>query len=262
MAEVPHYRLHCEAKLLLIELPLVFCNNGDEPVVIENLRLRFGHEGKDATPIRFNSTEERLSGPSKHIDWAQAFAIPCGETKELICQFQRCPSNFQFEAEPTQYKIELDALIMGCWATLREYTLSVPMHKLKEVSEISAIMVNTSAIENPMQDSHHEQDHRTHLPVTIKITRDFSNWVVNEQRYQFNRRQSQVMKALYEEWKESQSGLLESFILEEILDTPNHRLLDTFRKNPAWEKLLYAKKGQVYLLIPENADVTVTLSAE
>jgi hypothetical protein len=82
-----------EEELLLIQLPLVFYNNGAAPQVVQNLRLKFEQGEKKSTILNFNNTVSDLaSGGIRH--WARQFAIEGRKTYSDIFVFQKTPGKF------------------------------------------------------------------------------------------------------------------------------------------------------------------------
>jgi hypothetical protein len=152
-------------------LPLVFCNNGEQPILIDNLRLRFSHESEDTPPLRFNTTQERRLDSPKHKDFSRPFTVPPLATEGLVCQFQRRPSNFRFEPEPTEYQAWLEALIKAFWVRVCDFRLSIPHHKFDDVNKIYTIIPNMVAAndqEDLMSGNSVSRDELLHLRADLK----------------------------------------------------------------------------------------------
>jgi hypothetical protein len=124
-----------EKNVLIIEVPLVFFNNGAIPILVQNLRLSILEESPNPKPLTFVATVEKL-GTSEGRAFASQFPVRARESLLLICEFQRRPGNFLFEAK--RYQIELQALIdeEDTWKTLTFFELNINSDALKTINEI------------------------------------------------------------------------------------------------------------------------------
>jgi hypothetical protein len=119
---------------LIIEIPIVFFNDGATPIIIQNLRLIFMEERHNPQPLPFIATVEKL-GTDEGRTFASQFPMRGREAIKLICEFHRSPGNLIFEAK--QYLIELQAVLdeKRDWVTLYLFPLNVTEHSLKTVNE-------------------------------------------------------------------------------------------------------------------------------
>jgi hypothetical protein len=80
-------------KELLIELPLIFYNNGAATQVIQNLRLKLEQNNK-STILNFNNTESDLGSSDSNRQWARQFAIEGRKAHSNIFAFNRKHGEF------------------------------------------------------------------------------------------------------------------------------------------------------------------------
>lgn len=83
-----------ENDLLLVELPLVFYNNGAATQVIQNLRLTLEQNDKKSSILIFNNTESNLADAKSERHWAWQFAIEGRKAYSNIFSFQKNPGKF------------------------------------------------------------------------------------------------------------------------------------------------------------------------
>ena len=121
-------------KKLLIEVPLIFFNNGAVPLVIENLRLFFPKIPEKDKYLFFNATVSKL-GTDDGRGFAKPFSVRGGDVIELICEFQNPSTSFAFEKD--SYPFEIQALLghEGDWVTLNKYVLNVRENQIKTLNE-------------------------------------------------------------------------------------------------------------------------------
>lgn len=122
------------ADRLLIELPLVFFNRGATPVVVQNLRLRLGHEASDARPLTFTATVDKL-GTDQGRALATQFPVRPQEASLWICEFQRNPGQLVFEVRA--YEIILEAVLnnSSIWRELARFDLNVRNRNLPAINQ-------------------------------------------------------------------------------------------------------------------------------
>jgi len=120
--------------VLLIEVPLVFFNDGATPIIIQNLRLIFPDEKSETKPLTFVATVNKL-GTDEGRTFASQFPVRGREALKLICEFQRTPGNLIFEEK--QYLVKLQAVIddKDNWETICSFPLNVTMHALMTINE-------------------------------------------------------------------------------------------------------------------------------
>jgi hypothetical protein len=82
-----------EDGLLIIQIPLIFYNNGAATYVVQNLRLTMEQNGKKSSILDFNNTVSDLaSSGDRH--WARQFAIEGRKAYSDIFVFQKTPGKF------------------------------------------------------------------------------------------------------------------------------------------------------------------------
>jgi hypothetical protein len=120
--------------VLVIEVPLIFFNNGAIPILVQNLRLFILEESHDPRPLTFVATVEKLgTGEGRAFD--SQFPVRSRESLLIICEFQRRPGNFLFKAK--RYQIKLQSLIddENTWKTLSFFELNITDNALKTINE-------------------------------------------------------------------------------------------------------------------------------
>lgn len=74
-------------------------------------------------------------------------------------------------------------------------------------------------------------------------------------RYQLTRKQSQVVRALWEAWREGQPDVSQRELLK-AADSDGVRLVDLFRRNPAWNNLIVSVKQGYYRLVGSDIEIS------
>ncbi len=82
---------------LIVQLPLVFYNNGAATRIIQNLRLTLEQSGEKSSVLHFNNTLADLAS-NDNRQWARQFAIEGRKSYSSVYVFQRTPGNFVFSA--------------------------------------------------------------------------------------------------------------------------------------------------------------------
>jgi len=108
---------------MILEFPFVFINNGQIPIVVQNLRLIFPKEDT-RTPLKFIATVEKL-GTDKGRGFATQFPLVPGEAKLLICEFHRQPGEMIFKAG--SYPLNLQAKLGKSekWETICNFSINL-----------------------------------------------------------------------------------------------------------------------------------------
>jgi hypothetical protein len=119
---------------LLVEIPIVFFNDGATPILIQNLRLIFPEESPKGEPLTFVATVEKI-GTDEGRTFASQFPVHKREALKLICEFHRTPGDLIFEVK--QYLVELQAVLddKTDWVTLCLFPINVTNHSLKTINE-------------------------------------------------------------------------------------------------------------------------------
>jgi len=91
--------------LLIIQLPLVFYNDGAASQVIQNLRLSLIQNGNRSAILYFNHTVPDLV-KSENREWARQFAVEARKSYSSVFVFQRKPGNFIFHEGKCQAILE------------------------------------------------------------------------------------------------------------------------------------------------------------
>jgi hypothetical protein len=83
--------------LVMVQLPLVFYNDGAATRIIQNLRLTLEQNGEKSSILHFNNTLGNLAS-NDNRQWARQFAVEGRKSHSSIYVFQRTPGNFVFLA--------------------------------------------------------------------------------------------------------------------------------------------------------------------
>jgi len=94
-----------EDDLLIIQIPLVFYNDGAASQVIQNLRLTLVQNGNRSAILYFNNTVSDLVN-TKTREWARQFAVEGRKSYSSVFVFQRKPGNFIFHKGKCQAILE------------------------------------------------------------------------------------------------------------------------------------------------------------
>jgi hypothetical protein len=111
-----------EAKLV-VEIPLVFFNDGPIPRIVRNLRL-VPIEEEISVPLVFTATVKKL-GTDEGRAMATQFPVRGREAPLLICEFQRDPGMLEFRTG--SYPFSLQALLdrQVRWKEILRFELNV-----------------------------------------------------------------------------------------------------------------------------------------
>jgi hypothetical protein len=114
--------------LLLVQLPLVFYNDGPASQIVHNLRLTVV-QGKHQSPILyFNNTVPDLAiGGDRQ--WARQFIIEGRKAHAVVCAFQNDARDFVFQDKDCYAKLEARLNQDRKWRTVLTFSLQVP-HEL------------------------------------------------------------------------------------------------------------------------------------
>lgn len=115
--------------LLIIQLPLVFYNNGAIALVVENLRLTLDHANGQSPILVFNNTLANLAS-NEDRQWARQFAVESRSSFSSVFVFQRKPSNFQFIAGTCRARLEGRLSPSTEWRTLLTFDIQTPAEAL------------------------------------------------------------------------------------------------------------------------------------
>lgn len=148
VGELRTYQAVADAAAMILIAPLVFFNDGPTPIIVNNLRLRFLHE-PDAAPLAFQATVTLFNYEIESADriFATPFPVSGREAVLKICEFQRKPPGWEFEA--MEYRLALDAKIgiPAKWKQVASFPLVV--------NEESAKTMKTDLLirDNPVPDN-------------------------------------------------------------------------------------------------------------
>jgi len=114
-----------EDDLLIIQLPLVFYNDGAASQVIQNLRLTLVQNGNRSAILYFNNTVPDLVN-TKTREWARQFAVEGRKSYSSVFVFQRKPGNFIFHKGKCQAILEGKLNNDKKWEEMLTFDLQIP----------------------------------------------------------------------------------------------------------------------------------------
>lgn len=114
-----------EENLLIIQLPLVFLNDGPVTYVVDNLRLTLEQGDKKSAILYFNNTLSKLTS-NDNREWARQFAVEGNNSYSSIFVFQRKPGKFIFSAGKCKATLEAKLNTDKKWQTLIIFDLQTP----------------------------------------------------------------------------------------------------------------------------------------
>lgn len=111
--------------LLIIQLPLVFYNDGAATQVVQNLRLNLVQNANRSAILYFNNTVPDLVSASAR-EWARQFAVEGRKSYSSVFVFQRSPGNFMFTTGKSQATLEAKLNDDDKWKVLLKFDLQTP----------------------------------------------------------------------------------------------------------------------------------------
>jgi len=119
--------------LLIVQLPLVFYNDGAASQVIQNLRLGLVQGQNRSAILYFNNTVPDLVNSSSR-NWAIQFAVEGRESHSAVFVFQRKPGNFIFAAGKCQATLEGKLNDEDEWKVLLTFDLQTPARSVQTLN--------------------------------------------------------------------------------------------------------------------------------
>ena len=111
--------------LLIVQLPLVFYNDGAASQVVQNLRLSLVQNQNRSAILYFNNTVPDLANANTR-EWARQFAIEGRKSYSSVFVFQRSPGNFVFAAGKCLATLEGKLNNEDKWKVLLTFDLQTP----------------------------------------------------------------------------------------------------------------------------------------
>ena len=129
---VKHFAIHNSEKKLYIELPLVFFNTGAMPVIVESLRLFLIDRTGANKKLHFNAIRKELMESDGRY-FATPFSVNKGDSKKIVCEFQKNPS--EFTITNTTYTLMLEAKLYKSnkWEKIKTLYISIPKERLENI---------------------------------------------------------------------------------------------------------------------------------
>ena len=118
---------------IIIQLPLIFYNNGAAAQVVQNLRLTLEQGDKKSAVLYFNNTVPDLAS-SDSREWARQFAVEGRKSYSSIFVFQRKPGGFVFAPEMCKAILEAKLSKNDKWQTLLKFDIQTPKDKIKTLN--------------------------------------------------------------------------------------------------------------------------------
>ncbi len=115
--------------LIILQLPLVFYNDGAATQVVQNLRLSLEQKNNKSKILHFNNTLSDLASDSNK-KWARQFAIGGRKSYSSIFVFQRKAGNFVFAPEKCKAILEAKIDKGNRWQVLLTFEIQTPANKI------------------------------------------------------------------------------------------------------------------------------------
>ena len=112
-------------ELLIVQLPLVFYNDGAASQVVQNLRLSLVQNQNRSAILYFNNTVPDLANANTR-EWARQFAIEGRKSYSSVFVFQRSLGNFVFAAGKCSATLEGKLNNEDKWKVLLTFDLQTP----------------------------------------------------------------------------------------------------------------------------------------
>jgi hypothetical protein len=113
-----------EDQILIVQLPLIFYNNGAATQVVQNLRVTLEQNGKRSPILDFNNTVSDLASVGER-QWARQFAIEGRIAYSSIFVFQRTPGKFVPSLGKCSARLEAKLYENMDWMTLLVFDLNI-----------------------------------------------------------------------------------------------------------------------------------------
>ena len=112
-------------KKIIIQLPLVFYNNGAADIIVNNLRLKVLSDNNDEAVLFFNNTFRDLES-NEERQWGYAFAVGGRNSQSRVFVFMK--TSFEFIIPDGLINATLEAQINNKqkWLKLLDMDLSTP----------------------------------------------------------------------------------------------------------------------------------------
>lgn len=123
--------------LLLLQIPVVFYNDGAVPIIVNDLKLAMG-SGEQARTLGLAATVTRV-GTDDGRAFATQFPVPARQAVFLILEFQRSPGGVSYEVysfEATEYPVELYGKLDAHeeWTLLSRFHLRIEENILRSIN--------------------------------------------------------------------------------------------------------------------------------
>lgn len=118
---------------LIVQLPLVFYNDGAAALTVQNLRLLLQQDDRTSPTLYFNNTLHNLASDEGRL-WARQFAVEGRSSYSSIFVFQRRPGNFHFAAGRCQAILEGKLDRSDKWRRMLKFHLQTPVQILDSLN--------------------------------------------------------------------------------------------------------------------------------
>ncbi len=119
--------------LLIVQLPLVFYNDGAASQVVQNLRLSLVQNQNRSAILHFNNTVPDLANANTR-EWARQFAIEGRKSYSSVFVFQGSPGNFDFAAGKCQAILEGKLNNEDKWKVQLTFDLQTPAGRIQTLN--------------------------------------------------------------------------------------------------------------------------------
>jgi len=133
---------------VIVDLPLVFYNDGAAPIVIHNLNLELSQGGLSIL-LRFNSTRDKLGAEKQN--WATQIAVEGRKSFATVCSFQTRPNGDSFKFQPGRCQCILWGRLEKSrqWQVLLRFELAVEESAAEKINSGRFLAYDNYADERP-----------------------------------------------------------------------------------------------------------------
>lgn len=128
-----------ENDLLIVQLPLVFINDGAAAHVVQSLRLVLEQRGKKSAILYFNNTLSKLASNDDR-EWARQFAVNGRKSYSSVFVFQRKPGKFVLSAGKCRAILDAKLNKGKKWRTLLTFEIQTPASLISTLNSAQLIV--------------------------------------------------------------------------------------------------------------------------
>jgi hypothetical protein len=119
-----------ENDLLMVQLPLIFYNDGAAVRIVQNLRLTLKQNGVSSEILYFNNTISDLASDNEK-KWASQFVVRKRSYHSSIFVFMRNPGHFTFSQGKCRAIVEAKLYDSKNWQEILDFKLHIPAQSVE-----------------------------------------------------------------------------------------------------------------------------------